>query len=285
MRHKSKPVLIILSILLFGCQGYVLDTDETPVICIEGWIEQGKNPVVFISECMTPNKKYQPIDEAFTHSIHDATVSITIDGKQYTLYEIVDSTFTPPYIYTTKNLVGHTGCKYSLLVQWQGTTATAHTIIPEVVELDSISKKRADASSSDFYLMAHLHDNPRTADCYKVFVKTDTQSDSMFVSSFLGTINDLESNGVNLEIPIYRGRRENGDPYKPLFNENEDITIKFCHIDSCAFQYWNAFDKMMVLSRNPIITYRNNLPSNIKGGLGYWFGYGAKAYQILRTNN
>lgn len=285
MGHKSKLTLAILSILLFGCQGHIIDIDERPIICVEGWIEQGKNPVVLISECMTPYKKYQPIAEAFKHSIHDATVSITIDGKQYTLYEIVDSTFTPPYIYTTEKLVGHTGGKYSLLVQWQGTTATAHTAIPEVVGLDSICKKRAKASSSDFYLMAHFLDNPTTTDCYKVFVKTSNQSDGMYISSFLGTINDSASNGTNLEIPIYRGRRENGEHYTAFFNDSEEISIKFCHIDSCAYQYWSAFDKTLALSRNPMLIYRNNLPSNINGGLGYWFGYGAKEYHIMRTND
>ena len=115
-----------------------------------------------------------------------------------------------------------------------------------------------------------------------MFVKTDLQSDSMFISSIFGTVSDINANNSSLEIPIYRGHCDNGDYFTPFFNNDKRITVKFCHIDSCAYQYWYEFDKMISLSRNPLLIYRTNLPSNIKGGLGYWFGYGIKIYNINR---
>lgn len=266
--------------LLVGCEGNILNIEENPRICVEGWIENGNKPIVILTENITPSEEYSPIDEAYSHSIHDASVTITVNNEQYVLHETVDSTYTPPYIYTTDQLIGSEGMRYDLCVSYLGTTATASTTIPSVVEIDSITKKQVEDNSSYYYLIAHFKDEQTTDDWYKFFVKTDLQPDSMFISSMFGTVSDVNSLESKLEIPIYQGRRENGEYYTPFFSNEEHITVKFCHIDDTAYQYWHEFDKMLALSRNPLLIYRTNLPSNINGGLGYWFGYGAKIYHF-----
>ena len=36
-----------------------------------------------------------------------------------------------------------------------------------------------------------------------------------------------------------------------------------------------------MIGRNPLFPVINNLRSNIRGGLGYWFDYGAKEYRLF----
>ena len=40
-----------------------------------------------------------------------------------------------------------------------------------------------------------------------------------------------------------------------------------------------------MIGRNPLFPVINNLRSNIRGGLGYWFGYGAKEYRLFIPKN
>ena len=280
-----KPVLfgtIILVLSFFcSCQGDIYDDDITS-LCIEGWIEADAPPVVIVSETLQLTDKKQPIEDGFAHFLHNARVTITANGQEYVLKECHDAAYPSQYIYTSDALVGQEGVTYRLEVTCKDYHAYSSTTIPSVVEADSIAVKRE--PGGQISLQAHLTDPADTHDWYKVFARTDTLG-TMFISSFLGTKSDDGFPDHQVVIPIYRGRSENCEEYTPFFNVEEQIDVKLCHIDSVAYHYWSEFDKMLVLSRNPFLTYQANLPGNIQGALGYWFGYGSKVYHITTPNS
>lgn len=280
---KNIISIIVISFgLLISCQGDVSEEYVTS-LCIEGWIEPGEYPIVMVSETFFPNTSYQPVKEAYTHSLHQANVTITVNGQSYILTERITTAYQPSYIYTTDALVGQEGMTYHLEVSYNGITAFSHATIPSVIEADSIVLRHEIANQ--ITLSAFLTDPSETDDWYKAFILYGESSNEMFLSSFLSTVSDRDFQNNQIVMPLYQGRVENGEYYTPFFDYNERITIKICHIDSVAYHYWREYDKMLVLSRNPFLKYQDNLPGNIKGGLGYWFGYGSTVYQITPQNN
>ena len=61
---------------------------------------------------------------------------------------------------------------------------------------------------------------------------------------------------------------------------SELLLVKFAQIDSLAYEFWNEYKNYMEVKQNSIFRYTDNAKSNIKGGLGYWFGYGATEYLL-----
>lgn len=115
---------------------------------------------------------------------------------------------------------------------------------------------------------------------YKVFVNSDKTHQEEFHSSFLGESDNELFDKPNPKLPIYGFSRNKKENSHVSFLANEQVSVKLCRVDSFAYNYWSEYAKMLELSRNPIFTYQHNLPTNIKGGIGYWLGYGASRFSI-----
>jgi hypothetical protein len=64
------------------------------------------------------------------------------------------------------------------------------------------------------------------------------------------------------------------------FEVGDTISVKFCAIDQRQFEFWNVYQSLVLASSNPLATSHSKLPSNIRGGLGIWSGYGATYYLV-----
>jgi hypothetical protein len=51
-------------------------------------------------------------------------------------------------------------------------------------------------------------------------------------------------------------------------------------LDKESWEYWNDFEEVQSLSSNPLFPVSTDIRSNIKGGLGYWAGYGSAYYKV-----
>ena len=82
----------------------------------------------------------------------------------------------------------------------------------------------------------------------------------------------------DVQIPYYppklvvEGWIESGGP--PV------VAVRFCTMDNASYQYWEDYDDVSSLSLNPFFPVTKKIRSNIKGGLGYWAGYGTSYYYI-----
>ena len=99
----------------------------------------------------------------------------------------------------------------------------------------------------------------------------------VFLPSFLGTVNGTMVTGET-EIPVFQAYKLEMDAYTPYFTMNDEVSVKFAHMDSVTYEYWKINEELQVL--NPMYS---NLPSNIRGGIGYWAGYGATFYHLKLT--
>ena len=60
----------------------------------------------------------------------------------------------------------------------------------------------------------------------------------------------------------------------------ECVMVKFCTLDHDSFCYWEDFEDILTLSRNPFFPVNKKVRSNVSSGYGYWAGYGATYYKV-----
>ena len=64
------------------------------------------------------------------------------------------------------------------------------------------------------------------------------------------------------------------------FTSGDEVSIKFCTMSEDVYKYWEDFEDVSSLSLNPFFPVTRKIRSNIKGGLGYWAGYGSTYYSV-----
>ena len=272
-----RKALILLLLVLSACTDAVIPY-SSPQIVVEGWIEDGGAPVVIVTTSVPVSSEKQELSSLEDNVVRWATVSVSDGEKEVFLTGKKNDDYFPPYIYTTAMLTGEVGKTYKLKVKYSGLTVESETVIPPTRELEYL---RVEESDGKYVLMAGLEDNRQTKDYYKFFIRVYGR-DSVFASSFPGLIDDeILSDGLN-EISIrntYAVSTVQKDS-AVFFNRGDRVGVKFSAMNKEGYEYWEDFDDVASLSVNPLFPVTKKIRSNIKGGLGYWIGYGSSYYYI-----
>ncbi len=276
---KQTNLFIFIMLLFISCEGDIY-TEASFEISVEGYIEQGKSPYISIMHTIPARTEYESFDSLSKYVIRDAVVKITVDDKVHQLEGINTGDPTNPYYYTSQELIGETGKEYSLDIYCMNKHLSATTSIPIPISLLSLTPKQTENDPNIYTLNACFVDNRDTKDYYKTFTLSQDNY-HLFLSSFMGNFDDINFANDTVNVAVLKGETVYNDNFTPLFAKGESVTIKFCHIERNAYHYWNEYEKVLYFSRNPVFSMRMNLPSNIKGGLGYWFGYGTTYYDII----
>lgn len=283
---KRLLVFLILS-FLWGCSE-VFTLEYRPELVVEGWIEDDGFPIVIVTSTVPVTDEYIQLDSLQDHVIRWAKVSINDGENEHVLTGRVNKDYYPPYIYTSSRLRGKAGKHYALKVEYSGRVVTAETTIPEPASLEWIRVRSGTDGKS--YMTAGLKDDPFVKNYYKVFTRVEGR-DSTYESSFMGLINDeILTEGVN-EINI-RGEfiPEYGSEDSSIYFSDKDVVhIRFCTLDKAAYDYWEDYEDVQSLSRNPFFPVNKKIRSNVSTGYGYWAGYGSVYYTVsiadfLRVN-
>lgn len=277
MKSRSIISLIACTLSLIGCADAYIP-ESKPLVVIEGWIEDKGYPIVILTTTVPIGKEIKDIESLEEHIIRWGKVTVSDGDKEVVLIGMQNTDYFPPYIYTTSEIKGVAGKSYSIKVEYSGRTVTATTTIPEPVPLEYIKVKKSEREDS-YYLTGGLKDDPSSKDYYKVFVRRSLK-DSTYRPSFMGLTDDGIMNEETAEIPINSGIptvMEKGDNF---FSSDDLVFVKFCSIDKQSYMYWSDFESIYSLSRNPFLPCNSHIRSNIKGGLGYWAGYGPSYYSV-----
>lgn len=275
-----KKLIIILLVLITAAGCSFPDMyDYEPQIVVEGWIEDGGYPVVIVTSTVPVTGDYRYWDEMQDHIIRWAKVTVSDGEKDVVLTGKMDNDYFPPYVYTTSRLKGESGKTYTLTVEYSKRTVTARTTIPESKPLEWV--KVQPSSDGEFSIRAGLRDDPDSKDYYKFFTKR-MHKDSIYTSSFLGLIDDSVIKDEVAEV-IVRGAfsPEFGSSASKIYYSSEDcVLIRFCTLDYDSFCYWEDFEDILALSRNPLFPVSKKIRSNVSSGYGYWAGYGSTYYKV-----
>lgn len=276
---KSRHIIYLVYILLFcGCSDVELPVSE-PVLVIDGWIENGKSPIVMVTTSVPVRDTLGDDEDLKKYVVTWTKVTVSDGEREVTLTGMKNDDYYPPYIYTTSSFIGEAGKTYTLKVEeYNGRAVTAETTIPEPVPLENLKVRRSTNEKDKYYLTGELRDNPETKDYYKVFIKK-SRKDSIYIPSFLGLIDDEILNSEVDEIAINNAVNIIEKNQGTLFSADDFIFVRFSTINETAYNYWSDFDNI-TMAQNPLFPATSKIRSNIIGGLGHWTGYGSTTYRV-----
>lgn len=264
-------------LLSVGCSDVQLP--EVPQqIVIEGWAEAGSRPVVIVTTSVPVDDEYRDMDDLKDHIARWAAVKISDGEKETMLSGRIDRNYFPAYIFSKDTYRLESGKTYSVEVRYGDRMAVSSVTVPERKPLDFIRVERIEGKDDAFRIVAGLKD-PAEDDHYKFFVKRE-KKDSSYLSSFLGYVDARSLDDETEEIPIYRGMGLVANAFAQYFSAEDVVYVKFCVLDDTTWQYWSDYEELTSLSRNPFFPVSSKIRSNVKGGLGYWSGYGASYYKV-----
>lgn len=267
---------IFVLCLLSGCTDGLIPKAE-PCLVIEGWIEEGRFPVVLLSTTVPVGEEEKDMESLRDHVVRWGKVTISDGEREVILTGGPDERFIPPYSYTTARMRGEAGKEYTVTAEYDGHVATATTVIPEGKDLKYL--KAETLSSGKSRIVAGLKDDASEKNFYKFFVMREGK-DSTYMSSFLGLVNDeILKDGVN-EVAVYNSMNVREGEFDQYFEKDDVVRVRFCTLDEASWEYWSDFEEIQSLSRNPFFPVSKMIRSNVTGGLGYWAGYGSRYYKV-----
>lgn len=275
-RMMSLLIVLLHTLMLASCTGLGLD-DTTSSLVIEGWIEDGRYPVVLLTTSVPVSAAEQTLESLDEYVVRWGKVTISDGEREVVLTGGPDKRFLPPYYYTTARMRGEAGKTYTIKASYDGAVATAVTTIPRKKELEYLRVESV--TDSSYVIMAGIEDDPMSKDFYKFFVLREGK-DSTYQSSFLGLISDGVLDDDIVEVPVYNSMTVRDSVFQQYFAPDDVVYVRFSTMDQTSWFYWSDFEEIQSLSRNPFFPVSTPIRSNIEGGLGIWSGYGSCYYKV-----
>ena len=269
---KSLSKIVLAAALLTASCTTVTVVDEHLVV--EGWIEDGGAPMVFVTSSLVAEPHTWNWDDLSDHILNWATVSIDDGDKTVFLTGTPREDLFPPYVYTTSKIKGEAGKTYKLNVKYGKTEVSAVTTVPAKQELKDISIEEG----GDGYVINCTFD-AKPGSRYKFFSKRKNK-DRMFVTSYLAMANGDTDPGET-HMKVNRGYDLMAqERYKMGFDPADTVYVRFCTVDKEGFEFWHQYEELTLFSRNPLVPVTSMVKGNIEGGYGCWIGYGASYYTV-----
>lgn len=278
MKRYTIHLMTIAIALLCGCNSEYGDNEPSQLV-VEGWIDNGEFPMVFVTRSVPISDEYQEIADLGQYLERWAKVTISDGEREEVMVGRLNRSYYPPFYYTTSYMRGEAGKTYHLHVEGSGgLTADAETTITaETAVIDSFWVTPVANSDTLYQLHAHINLEASTAQYFKVFTQNDMNLYTT-LSSMLGVFSrEMIGNG---DIVINRGRKNLDKDYVSPFSINDTVQVKLAALSEEQYHFWRSFEDMVSLSRNPLFPATDNMPSNISTGMGYWFGYTANQYLV-----
>lgn len=271
-------ILFIFSLSIWGCSDVGIPSVESDLV-IEGWIEEGKHPIVMVTTSLPTMTEFQDWETLYDHLVRWAKVTIDDGEETVVLTGKMNRKYFPPYVYTSAHIIGEAGKTYRLTVEYEGMVATASAVIPESVPLEYV--KVAEAADG-YKIFAGLKDDAESKNYYRLFSMIEGV-DSTYAPSFLGLIDDdILADGVN-EVAVNGAYVSDfgAAQRSPLSYKEEDVVrFRLSSMTEEIYNYWEDFDDVSGLSSNPFFPVNKKIRSNVSSGMGYWAGYGSSYYRV-----
>lgn len=279
-----KTILRILAVstalCLSACEHDSHLSPYEPEVVVEGWIEADGFPVVMVTRTFPVMEEEVELGNLYDYILRWAVVKVSCENDTVTLTGIYDDRFFPPYIYTTGNMRGEAGKTYQLTVDYRDIHAEALATIPSSFPLlDSVITRPVGSNDSLRSLVACFsmpHDVPTYC---QLFVRQNFSS-PQFLVAYLGGVDNRQQEGYG-EVPVRPSHQFKKKHYSPYFAVGDTVAVKLSRVDSLTYHFWREFDNLVTFSSNMMSPASNNLPSNISGGMGCWYGATATTVNVV----
>ena len=271
-------IYMIVCLCCFGCTDAKIPAAESGLV-VEGWIENGRHPVVIVTTSVPTTTEYQDWESLYDHLVRWAKVTISDGEQSVVLTGKYSDDYFPPYIYTTARIMGEVGKTYWLTVEYEGMVATAVTTIPEPVELEYVKVKAVEAG---YKIVAGIRDDKTVKNYYRFFSMVEG-ADSTYVPSLLGLIDDsVLTDDVNEAFVngAYKAMTDSISRSPIQYLKDDVVKIRFCNMEETAFNFWTDYEDIAALSASPFFPVNKKIRSNVSSGMGCWAGYGSSYYRV-----
>lgn len=271
---KRKPLSLLL--LAFICCCTHLTEDEERIV-IDGWIENGRPPVMTVSASLVVGRHQQWDKDDLAESVlTDAEVTISDGEKSVILTGMAAPDYFPPFIYTTPDLQGEPGKTYSLKVRCGNREVSATTMLPLPAELDLVQAEQVEAGA----YVIHCRFTPRKGAYYAFFTRRE-EKEKTFLPAFMSLI-DGDSVLSEVDMRLTSGIDiTSSSRHEQYFSSGERVSLRFCVIDRRAYDFWKGYEDAWLLTHNPFFPVSSDIPTNVTGGYGLWAGYSSSYYEIV----
>ena len=272
----KKTLCILLACLgIAACDGYDGPAPQSHLV-LEGWIDSGGHPIVLLSESLPAREGAISRKEMIESIARWGKVTVSDGDQEVVLTGMVDDRYMPPYVFTTSKITGIPGRTYTVTADYKDFHATAETVIPDPVPLDTIYTRAL--SDSLYYIVCGFTDPPAKGNYYRAFTKT-TDIDRKYQPSTLAYMSDETFDGYS-EMILGSTERFNELLYVLNIKLGDEVSVKFCTCDRRTFLFWQNFDVMLENNVNVTYQFDTDMEGGLEGALGYWAGYGVSYYTI-----
>lgn len=282
MRHHFLPhiiTLMLLSLFTSCAKDGEYDIPEESRLVVQAYIDSDDFPVLILTRSIPVTNDYQDLSDLSKYVERWAKITISDGEREEVMTGRIDKSYTPSYIYTNYNLRGEKGKTYTIRIHCtNGYETEAVTSIPdEQIVVERFTAEKVANSDTLYQLYVHIDTQQTTARYFKVFAQHDKERQSVLSSMFGVFTKEMIDNG---RVAVNRGRTNLVKDYTPHFSINDTVVVKLSAINEEQYDYWHMFENMASLSRNPLFPTSINLPSNVPGCIGYWFGYASVSYVV-----
>ena len=254
--------------LLCGCTS---PEAVEPRLVVEGWIENGCNPVVILTVPYHPGAGSSRPEDLLAHP---ARVMLSDGESEWQLYGRVDHNYFPPYVYTNPLVYGEPGRTYHLSVSYGNLRVSADTeILPPVPEPD-LEVRVSDNDPARRSIVLTLDADEDETEYFTVFVKS-LEKGTRSLPAFMGTFSTHPGDGA-VSLPVMRPKNHvDTVPYVPEFFPGEKVEVKLCRISKVSYDFWLDYQNAISFGGSNIVSSSYLMRGNVEGGLGCFCGYGA----------
>lgn len=292
MRSRTTGIVLLITLLFTACEraiDFKLD-DVSPKLVVEATIENGRAPVVVLSNSLgffstinpatlansfVRNAEVYVSNGTLTHRLKEFPVTL----GSYSGYYYSNDPASPANAF-----VGELNGQYSLRIVVNGKEYTAVTTIPAITKrVDSLYWKPAPPGNDTdkVAVMGRFYDPPGLGDYVRYFTKRNNEP---FFAGYISVYDDQVIDGSSYDVQVERGFERNyggsssGFSY---FDKGDTVTLKLCNIDRQHYDFWRTMEYAYVNGGNPFST-PTKVMSNIQGGgLGYFGGLAAQYHSII----
>ncbi len=284
---KRLLYILLAAMLMSGC------SEEPPKpmsMVLEGWIDADGHPTVMIHKSYilaNAPDSIQSLEQIMEELlIPFGRVAISDGEQEVVLTGRLDTSYLPPYTYSSVYMMGEEGKTYTVTATYREFKATATTTIPPKAKLDSLSIRASELGMVNVYAyMSHI--DSINESYYALFARQYGQKQYKLCPFGVFTSRDATHGILKMSVynPILKSEGIQGiaNYFQPT--DSADYQLKVARIDYPSFQFWKAFNEMSISQGLFFVPVYKNLPSNVEGGIGIFSGLGSSIYRFNLLND
>jgi len=270
---KRIPVILFFLASICSCDNGYLQSDPVEELVVEGWIESGHAPTVFVSATFPVSSKPQSIDSLSDHILRYAEVFIDCEQTRYYLTARLSDKYVLQNYFTSSSLRGEVGKTYRLGVKWQDYEASAVCTIPPPTSIDTLWIEKQENDTS-FVAKIQFTNNPEENRYYQSFMRNGVSDENVFravnFTCLDGSLMEDKVTETFMKPMLINTGVEN--PKDLYFHKGDCAAVKLATTQKCIYEFWSSYTNLY--NSYSILTAPINLKGNVEGAIGYWAGYG-----------